>query len=284
MNLFSVEKMCKIINTSSSSFYKWISRSKSNSDKKTEELILLVKQAHQDSDQIYGSPRITLELNKKNHKISRSYVARLMRKLNLRSKIRKQFKVTTDSKHNFQLAENLFARDFSTEGLSQKWVGDITYIKTGAGLLYLTTVIDLADRKIIGWSFSNDMTAEHTTIKALNMAIARRGVKEGLIFHSDRGAQYACNEFKSLLRKNEIIQSMSRKGNCWDNAVAESFFKTLKCELVYHRKFVNREVARLEIFRYIEGFYHQKRIHSALGNRTPNEMETFYKSNSLLVA
>ncbi|QGA25486.1 IS3 family transposase [Sphingobacterium zhuxiongii] len=284
MNLFAVEKMCKIINTSRSSFYKWISRPKSNRDKRTEELSILVKQAHQDSDQIYGSPRITLELNKKNHKISRSYVARLMRKLNLRSKIRKKFKITTDSNHSFQLAENLLGRNFFTDGLSQKWVGDITYIKTGSGWLYLTTVIDLADRKIIGWSFSNDMTAEHTTLKALKMAIAQRNVKQGLIFHSDRGAQYACNEFKSFLGKNEIIQSMSRKGNCWDNAVAESFFKTLKCELVYHRKFANREAARLEIFRYIEGFYHQKRIHSGLGNKTPNEMEKFYKSTSLLVA
>ena len=284
MNLFAVEKMCRIINTSSSSFYKWISRPKSNREQKTEELSLLVKQAYQDSNQIYGSPRIALALNRKNHVVSRSYVGRLMRKLNLRSKIRKKFKVTTDSNHSFQPAENLLGRDFYSDGLSQKWVGDMTYIHTESGWLYLTTVIDLADRKIIGWSFSNDMRAEHTTIKALKMAIAQRGVKQGLLFHSDRGTQYACNEFKLLLEENEIMQSMSRKGNCWDNAVAESFFKTLKCELVYHQKFANRAIARLEIFRYIEVFYHQKRIHSALGNRTPNEMESLYKSTNKLVA
>lgn len=284
MDLLSVEKMCKVINASSSGFYKWLSKPKSNRDKKTEEFSNLIKQAYERSNQIYGSPRITVELNKKNHKISRSYVARLMKKMNLRSKTRKKFKVTTDSGHPYEIAENLLQRDFSADGLSQKWVGDITYIKTGSGWLYLSTVIDLADRKVIGWSFSNDMTAESTTIKALKMAIGNREIKQGLIFHSDRGSQYACNEFKSLLNKNSIIQSMSRKGNCWDNAVAESFFKTLKCELVYHRAFANREIARVEIFSYIEGFYHAKRIHSTLGNRTPNEMEMFYKTKELLVA
>jgi len=207
-----------------------------------------------------------------------------MKKMHLRSKIRKKFKVTTDSGHTHQLAENLLQRDFSADGLSQKWMGDITYIWTGSGWLYLSTVMDLVDRKVVGWSFSNDMTAENTSLKALKMAIGYRGVKPGLIFHSDRGSQYACNEFRSLLKKNNITQSMSRKGDCWDNAVAESFFKTLKSELIYHRKFANRESAKLEVFRYIEGFYHSKRIHSALGYKTPNEMELFYKSNRTLVA
>src|SRR5690554_1468868 len=192
MNLLSVEKMCTTINVSSSGFYKWLSRSKSNREKKTEEFSSLIRQFYEKSHQIYGSPRITVELNKKNHKISRSYVARLMKKLNLRSKIRKKFKVTTDSNHTYEIAENLLQRDFSADGLSQKWVGDITYIKTGSGWLYLTTVIDLADRKVIGWAFSNDMTTANTTIEALKMAVRNRGAKQGLIFHSDRGGQYAC--------------------------------------------------------------------------------------------
>ena len=161
---------------------------------------------------------------------------------------------------------------------------DITYIQTGSGWVYLTTVIDLADRKVIGWAFSNDMTTTNTTIQALNMAVRNRGTKQGLIFHSDRGLQYACDEFKNLLKKNGIIQSMSRKGNCWDNAVAESFFKTLKTEFIYHRKFENREIARVEIFSYIEGFYHAKRIHSTIGYKTPNEMEALCKSKEKLVA
>jgi len=175
MDLFAVEKMCRIINISSSLFYKWISRPKSNRDKKTEELSMLVKQIHQNIGEIYGSPRIALELNKKKHRVSRSYVGRLMSKLNIRRRVRKKFKVTTDSSHSFSLAENLLGRDFRADGLSLKWVGDITYVKTGSGWLYLTTVMDLADRKIIGWSFSSDMTAEHTIIKAMKMALHKEG-------------------------------------------------------------------------------------------------------------
>jgi len=192
--------------------------------------------------------------------------------------------VTTDSGHGYPVAANLLQRDFSADTLSQKWVGDITYIKTGSGWIYLSTVIDLADRKVVGWAFSNDMTAANTTVKAMKMAIKNRGVKSGLLFHSDRGVQYACDEFRLLLNKSGITQSMSRKGNCWDNAVAESFFKTLKTEFVYHRKFINREVAKLEIFGYIEGFYHTKRTHSSIGYRTANEMELIYKATEKLVA
>lgn len=282
--IFPVERMCSIIRVSSSGFYKWLYRPKSNREKKTEELSELIKQEYEDSHHIYGSPRITVALKKKNHQVSRSYVARLMKKLNLRSKIRKKYKVTTDSGHSYQVAENLLQRDFSAATLSQKWVGDITYIKTASGWVYLTTVIDLADRKVIGWAFSNDMTTTNTTIRALKMAVRNRGTKQGLIFHSDRGVQYACDEFKGLLKKNGIIQSMSRKGNCWDNAVAESFFKTLKTEFIYHRKFENREMARVEIFSYIEGFYHTKRTHSTIGYKTPNEMEALYKSKEKFVA
>lgn len=232
-----------------------------------------IRSIHESSNSIYGSPRITAELNSRGRKISRPYVARLMKEMNIRSKIRRKFRVTTDSNHTYPVAKNLLKRDFSADALSKKWVGDITYIRVNSGWLYLTTVIDLADRKVIGWSFSGDMSAENTSIAALRMAIKNRGVKEGLIFHSDRGVQYACNAFKLLLEKHEILPSMSRKGDCWDNAVAESFFKTLKCELVYHRKFSNKGMAKLELFRYIEGFYNKERRHSSLGYLTPNEME-----------
>lgn len=276
--------MCTILRVSSSGFYKWLNRLSSTRDRKTESLTRLIADAFQASKKIYGSPRITKVLNSKNHKVSRSYVGRIMKRLGIRSKICKKFKITTDSKHKHEVRDNILNRDFSATALSQKWVSDLTYIKTKSGWLYLTTVIDLADRKIIGWAFSNNMTASETTVKALKMAILSRGVKPGLIFHSDRGVQYACDAFKDLLKKNKIIQSMSRKGNCWDNSVAESFFKTLKTEMVYHHKFENREIARLEIFQYIEGFYNDKRIHSAIGDITPNQMEAYLKSIDKIAA
>lgn len=276
--------MCNIIQVSSSGYYKWLNRPQSNRDKKTAELSVLIRQEYENSHQTYGSPRITQVLNMQHKKVSRSYVARLMKKMNLKSKVRRKYKITTDSNHVYQAADNLLQRNFSAAGLSQKWVSDITYIKTACGWMYFTAVIDLADRKVIGWSFSNDMSTANTTVKALKAAIRNRGVKNGLIFHSDRGIQYACDEFKILLKETGIKQSMSRKGNCWDNAVAESFFKTLKTEFVYHRKFQNREAAKIEIFRYIEGFYHPKRIHSSIGYRTPNEMELLHRKNEKLVA
>ena len=205
--------------------------------------------------------------------VSRSYVARLMKKHGIRSKVKKKYRVTTDSSHTYGIAENLLQRDFSADALSQKWVGDITYIHTDKGWLYLTTVIDLADIKVIGWSLSTDMTTKNTSLEAIKMAIKNRGVKDGLIFHSDRGIQYACDEFIEVIVENRILQSMSRKANCWDNSVAESFFKTLKAEMVYHRKFMDQQSAKLEIFGYIEGFYNTKRIHSALGYKTPRQIE-----------
>ncbi len=233
---------------------------------------------------IYGSPRITAELHKEGEPVSRSYVARLMKKHGIRSKVKKKYKITTDSSHSYRIAENLLQRDFSADALSQKWVGDITYIHTNKGWLYLRTVIDLADRKVVGWSLSTDMTAENTSVTAIKMAVKNRGVKKGLIFHSDRGVQYACEEFRAVLRKNNITQSMSRKANCWDNAVAESFFKSLKAEMVYHRKFIDQQSAKLEIFGYIEGFYNTRRTHSALGYKTPKQMEEMLLEKEKLAA
>lgn len=276
--------MCIILELSSSSYYTWLNRSISRREIETSKLCTLIIKEFEDSNKIYGSPRITQQLKRQNIQISRSYVARLMKKIGLRSIIRKKYKQTTDSKHSFKIADNLLKRNFTVDGFSQKWVGDITSIKTCTGWLYLTTVIDLADRKVIGWSFSSNMTAQNTTVKALAMAIKTRGVLPGLIFHSDRGVQYACDEFRTLLIKNNIIQSMSKKGDCWDNSVAESFFKTLKTEYIYHRKFINKEIAKLEIFTYIEGFYHAKRTHSSLGYKTPNEVEVWYKEKHKLVA
>lgn len=192
--------------------------------------------------------------------------------------------MTTDSSHSYGIAGNLLQRDFSADALSQKWVGHITYIHTGKGWLYLTTVIDLADRKVIGWSLSTDMTAKNTSVEAIRMAIRNRGVKDGLIFHSDRGIQYACDEFREVIAENRILQSMSRKANCWDNAIAESFFKTLKAEMVYHTKFMDQQSDKLEIFGYVEGFYNTKRTHSALGYKTPKQIEEMLLEKERLAA
>nr|WP_240768431.1 IS3 family transposase [Olivibacter sp. XZL3] len=282
--VYSVEKMCEVLDVSSSCFYRWLVSPESPREQRSKSLVDKISQAHRDSKYIYGSPRITAELHKKGEKVSRSYVARLMKKHGIRSKVKKKYRVTTDSSHSYRIAENLLQRDFSADALSQKWVGDITYIHTNKGWLYLTTVIDLADRKVIGWSLSTDMTAKNTSVEAIRMAIRNRGVKDGLTFHSDRGIQYACDEFREVIVENRILQSMSRKANCWDNAVAESFFKTLKAEMVYHRKFMDQQSAKLEVFRYIEGFYNTKRTHSALGYKTPKQIEEMLMEKERLAA
>jgi len=195
-----------------------------------------------------------------------------MRKAKLRSVVKKKFKVTTDSSHKFPVPDNVLDRDFKPGILDAVWVSDITYIRTRQGWLYLTIVIDLGDRKIIGWALSTTMKANDTVIPAFKMAQSRRPVTQELIFHSDRGVQYACNEFRWLLEKYPLItRSMSRKGNCWDNAVAESFFKTLKAECAYQHKFTDKEQAARVVFEYIETWYNRKRLHSALGYLSPEE-------------
>ncbi|SJN16857.1 Mobile element protein [Sphingobacterium sp. JB170] len=276
--------MCQILNVSSGCFYRWLVSPEPAGAQRSKILTDKIQKVHRDSGYIYGSPRITAELHKGGNVVSRSYVARLMKKHGIRSKVKKKYKVTTDSSHSYRIAENLLQRDFSADALSQKWVGDITYIHTDKGWLYLTTVIDLADRKVVGWSLSTDMTAENTSVSAMKMALKNRGVRKGLIFHSDRGVQYACDEFKSILSDNDIIQSMSRKANCWDNAVAESFFKSLKAEMVYHRRFIDQKSAKLEVFGYIEGFYNTRRIHSALGYKTPKQVEEMLLKKEKLAA
>jgi transposase InsO family protein len=188
---------------------------------------------------------------------------------------------TTDSDHEYAIAENHLNRDFSAQGTGQKWVSDLTYIRTGEGWLYLTAILDLADRKVVGWALSDNMKASDTTIAAWKMALRNRPVKQQLLFHSDRGMQYACTDFKEQLKGLPVLQSMSRKANCWDNAVAESFFKTLKTELVYHEDYSTKQQARLATFEYIEGWYNRKRRHSALGNRSPEQFQTYLEQERM---
>ncbi|WGQ09925.1 IS3 family transposase [Pedobacter gandavensis] len=270
--IFPVEKMCTVFKVSRGGFYAWMKSIPSNRSIENQMLDLEILEAFVNSKKIYGSPRITRELHKKNIKVSRVRVARMMKRAKLRSIVKKKFKVTTDSSHKFPVPENILDRDFKPGILGAAWVSDITYIRTKKGWLYLTTVIDLGDRKIIGWALSVTMKAIDTVIPAFKMAQKTRPITQELIFHSDRGVQYACNEFRSLLGKNPfIIRSMSRKGNCWDNAVAESFFKSLKAECVYQHKFTDKEQAALIVFEYIEIWYNRNRLHSALGYLSPEE-------------
>jgi len=244
-----------------------------------------------ESKQRYGSPRITLELRSIGYKISRPEsfartgeaitVAKYIKQLGLRSKLSKKFKVTTNSNHNYLIVENILNRGFNVKMPSKAWVSDITYIQTKEGFVYLTTIMDLYDQKIIGWSLSNGMStddqsdseqAKQTTFGAWEMAVKNRNIEKGLIFHSDRGVQYASKKFVNVLDSyKKITRSISRKRNCWDNAVEESFFKSLKTELIYGNKLISKEQMKLEIFEYVQIWYNRKRRHSALNYATIEE-------------
>ena len=261
---FPVGKMCQVLQVSRSGYYKWTHRTPSKRELKNKMLTCEIKQIYQASKGRYGSPRIAKELNIQGLKASQNLVAKLMRKEQIRSIIRKKYRVTTDSSHSYPVAENVLNRGFAVKEENKVWVSDITYVSTLQGWVYLTTVIDLFDRKVIGWALSETMKAKETILSAFKMAAINRPIKQQqeLVFHSDRGIQYACQEFITELNKHKTItQSMSRKGNCWDNAVAESFFKTLKVELIYHNKYQTRKQAELSIFEYIETFYNTKRRH-----------------------
>ena len=264
--------MCKILKVSTSSYYYWRNNPMSKRAQQQKELSDHIRKSYQASKGRYGSPRIAAELQKKGIRASRPRVARVMKKMGLKSIVRKKYRVqTTDSKHQYQVSKNYLNRDFSAERIAQKWVSDLTYIKTAEGWVYLTVVLDLADRSVVGWALSETMKAEDTSIAAWKMALKRRRVREPLLFHTDRGVQYACNEFRKQLIDLPVTQSMSGKGDCWDNAPAESFFKTLKTEMVYHREFKSKKEAKLAVFEYIEVWYNRKRRHSALGFLTPEE-------------
>ena len=262
--------MCKVLKVSRSGYYKWLKSTPSKRSIENQSLLGRIRQIHQDSKQTYGSPRVAKALQKEGYRVSRPRVARLMNRHGIRSAVKKRFVATTDSRHHFPVAPNLLKRNFEAASIGQAWVSDITYVSTRQGWLYLTVIIDLADRMVIGWAISNGMAASQTTIPAFRMAVNNRPINQPLIFHSDRGVQYACGAFTRMLAAYPLVrQSMSRKANCWDNAVAESFFKTLKVELVYRHKYQNQIQANKAVFEYIEIWYNRRRIHSALGYLTP---------------
>lgn len=272
--------MCKVLKISRSCYYRWYTAKPGKRYLENQKFTQLIKQEFEASKKRYGSVRIAKSLQAKGYIISPSRVAKLMRLNGLKSIVKKVFKITTDSKHKESICKNVLNRDFKMTRLNQAWVSDITYIKTNTGWLYLTTVIDLYDRQIIGWALSTTMHANKTILPAWRMAISKRNITEPLIFHSDRGIQYACKAFRNQLKVNPLItQSMSRKGNCWDNAIAESFFKTLKTEMVYHNKFKNQQEAKTAIFEYIEVWYNRKRLHSSLNYKTPHQKEVEFYNN-----
>lgn len=271
--------MSRLFGVSRSGYYRWLGRGPSRRAIANQQLKGAIRQVWETSGRSYGSPRIHRQLIGEGWSASRPRVARLMRQMGIASRIRRQWVSTTDSQHKLPVAPNMLGRQFAPSGLGQAWVSDITYLPSYQGWLYLTTVMDLGDRQIIGWNLSRTLSANVTSVAALSEALARRRPSDSLIFHSDRGIQYGCSEFTGLLEKNRITQSMSRKGNCWDNAPAESFFKTLKAELQIDRPFTSFAEARKTIFEFIELWYNRKRLHSALDYRTPAQTEQLLTYN-----
>lgn len=274
-HIFPIERMCQLLGVSTSGYYKWLQRGESLREQENRALTRRIEEVHRQSRSIYGSPRITRELHKEGVRISKPRVERLMKKAGIRSVTGRKFKKTTDSDHNYPVVRNLLKRDFTAERKAQVWVSDITYLWTKKGWVYLTVVIDLYDRKVVGWSLSRSLKAAETTIAAWRNAVLQRAVIGPLIFHSDRGIQYACHEFvRELELHHELQRSMSRKGDCWDNAVAESFFRSLKTEWTHRWKFNDLKDAELAVFEYIESFYNTRRLHSTIGYKAPNQCRT----------
>jgi putative transposase len=270
---FPAKVLCEVLQVSKSGFYAWKKRPMSECRQRREQLVGQIRQAHQDSRCIYGSPRVTAELNACGVIACENTVARYMREEGLASKVKRRFRVkTTDSNHDHPVAANVLDRRFGAESPDRKWCVDMTYVPTAQGWLYLAAVIDLCSRRIVGWAMADHLRAQ-LCIDALSMAIEKRRPDPGLLHHSDRGVQYACQAYRSFLDRQQIEASMSRPGNCYDNAVMESFFGTLKTELIYHENYPTRDEARLSIFEYIEVFYNRQRRHSAIGYLSPEEFE-----------
>ena len=269
---FSIDALCEVLSVSRSGYYDWQDRPISHRETSNAELLSQIKQVHTESRNIYGYRKVYNALHSKGVACSENRIGRIMKKHNIFSKTKRKFKVTTNSRHNLPISSNILNREFTVAKPNTHWVGDISYIWTQEGWLYLATVIDLYSRAIVGWSLQGRMTSKLVE-DALFMAITNRNPSSSLLFHSDRGSQYASDSFKKILSKYDITSSMSRKGNCWDNAVAESFFRIIKTELIYHCNYQTREEASQDIFEYIEVFYNRKRLHSSIGYVSPAQFE-----------
>lgn len=269
---FSVAKMAKLLKVTRSAYYRWRTSNRSEHDKYDDILLVEISKAFHENKRRYGSPRIYRELKKVGFSCSKKRVARIMRENDIKAGKKKRFKAVSKVNLNNQVVPNVLNRQFSVDVQNKYWASDITYIWTLQGWYYLCVVIDLYSRKVVGWSMDSRMETA-LVMSALKMAITHRDPKAGLTFHSDRGSQYTSKEFKEKLLKEQMIQSMSRRGNCWDNACCESFFASLKKEEVYTKKYKTREEARRSIFEYIEVYYNRKRSHSLLDFLSPVEYE-----------
>jgi len=273
---YKIKSMCEVLKVSRSGYYAWSTHQPSIREKGNEELLEEIRKVYSQSRRLYGSPRITAELNEEGIRCGKNRVARIMKAYSIRADVKKRrFRRTTDSRHEYALAANLLVDHRRTEGV---WASDITYVQTSEGWLYVAAVMNVQSRKIIGLSMSNKLSQDLASA-ALRDAVGRQSPSEGLIHHSDRGRQYASYAYQKLLRGYGITQSMSRSGNCYDNAYMESFFGTLKTELVHGERYRTRMEARLSIFEYVEVFYNRQRRHSALGYRSPEQYEELLNEN-----
>jgi len=268
--VYGVEFLCRLLEVSTSGYYEWLAGGETTSarDAQDRQLLDKLRLQHRQHHQNYGSRRHAAELAG----VGRHRVRRLMQKAGLYAKQRRRYRITTRSDNNQPVAENLLNRNFRPDGPNRAWVGDLTYLRTQEGWLYLVVVLDLYSRRVVGWSMSERPTRK-VVLDAFRMAVQRRGIEPGLIFHSDRGSQYASKEHRQALKACGVLASMSRKANCWDNAVAESFFATLKKELIVEVDGFPRETVRQSVFTYLETYYNKKRRHSTLGYKTPQEFE-----------
>jgi putative transposase len=269
---FPIDFMCRQLGVSRSGYYAWKERPESKRHKADQALAEVVTAVHQKSRCTYGSPRVHAELRARGQRVGRKRVARLMSQHGLAARKKRRFVRTTDSRHHQPVAPNVLGRDFSPGQPNSTWATDITYVETGQGWLYLAVVMDLFSRKVVGWSMSEHID-RHLVLNALDMALEGRQPPRGLLHHSDRGSQYASADYQQALAARGIQCSMSRKGNCWDNAVVESFFSSLKLELVYTTRFATHAQARLALFEYLEVFYNRQRRHSSLGYLSPVDFE-----------
>lgn len=269
---FDIRLLCQVLKVSRSGYYAWSTRSESSRAKANQTLTETIKVIFKQSRQTYGYRRVNHMLKQQGNSVSKHRIARLMKAADLMPKTKKKFKATTHSKHTLPVHANHLQRDFAPQAINQAWTSDITYIWTHEGWLYLAVILDLFSRQVIGWAMDKRMT-ETLVMNALKMALFRRKISGGLLLHSDRGSQYAAMAFQALLKQQQIVCSMSRKGNCWDNAPTESFFRTLKVECIYQHAIQTREQAKQLIFDYIEVFYNRQRKHSTLNYMSPMDYE-----------
>ena len=269
---FDICLMCRVLQVSRAGYYAWRKRAPSAHWLKDQRLLVQIRASHAASHGNYGSPRVVHDVRAAGERCSVNRVARLMRANSIRARRKRHWRTTTLSHHDLVVAQNTLNRQFNPSGPNQVWVSDITYVRTRQNWLYLTVILDLYSRAVVGWSMSTDMTTP-SVMGALQMAIQQRRPGKGLVHHSDRGVQYASQEYQQLLREHHIQCSMSRKGNCWDNACAESFFSTLKRECIHDQVYSNPQEARRHLFHWIEVVYNRRRRHSTLDYRSPLEFE-----------